>query len=1089
MNQPKLLFRAPVLTASGYGVHSRQLLKALLALDAFDIYVLAINWGHTPYLAEGPREPFVKQIRGLMGKHDEFQRAGGKYDVSIQVTIPNEFERIAPLNIGVTAGIEVDRCSPEWIQKCNDNVDVVVVPSQHSAKSLAGVSYKDDKGNMLRLTKPCLIAAEGVDTRFFNTDPIPENRYIFDAPFNFLSVGLGFDKGFGEDRKNLSTLVRWFCERFKDDPNVGLVLKCSMVGNSLLDFSTIKHKIEEQKKAAGCTVFPRIHLVHGRLTEAELANLYKHHNVKAYVTLSHGEGFGLPVLEAAACGLPILATDWSGYLDFLQIDGKKKFVPLDFELKDIPNSVHWKGVMEPGTKWANVKEEDVKTKLKKITLSYDKPKEWAMELAAKIKETHSVEKTSFDFARTILNIVNQFTNNHPKSAAASADRLRQDLKIHPGEKTLIYTMPMSAGDVYISTAVVDSLKKKFPDHKLFFATDPKYFPILKDNPNIDVAIPLAPWMTNVPFMETVFSEVYTPNLAIQTTSANWVHGGKGRLLGNEMAHQCDVDFGEYFIKCDPVELPEMAPDYIAFHPGSGKGQHEARNYLHWQEVVNNLKNLSKLPIVQIGQPDEPLYEGVIDMRGKTTYNQLATVVQNAKVLVGIDTVSMHLAAGLGTPHLAIFGSSYSTSTGPVEKKGALRVLIDTPDRYTCDKACYKYTCAVDKDHPCINEIQPRQIVAQALELLGSFRKDGAEWTAESLKTVMSQYKEFRPNLIGYTTILNGVENEFPFEESVRSMLGFCDQVVVVDGGSTDGTVEKLKAIGATADGRLTVLDHKWDWNEPGMDGMQKAFARAMAPAGPGDFLWQQDADEVVHEEDYQKIRDLLKRFPLNVDIMDLPVVELFGGSDRVRTDRHSWKWRLSRNNFRVTHGINKDARVLDEKTGKTFAKKGQSDGCEYVDIMTGEFLPHKNFYSQELENLRKSDPQAYGREMNRIFGQLPSVFHYSWASLPRKVRNFRDFWNRCWSNLYNDPAPVERFPEAKTLEGFNAVVAKLDAQGGEHGPAQTFRLERSNPAVMGDWLGKQGVLPSEPNRGHLHHDDGQPRSSRASEALAGVAAR
>lgn len=1049
MAKPKLVLRAPLLTASGYGVHSRQIFRALMASDAFDVSTIPIKWGETPYLFD-QNDTLLRSIRQLAGKYEQEQRAGVKYDVSVQVTIPNEFEKLARVNVGVTAGIEVDRVSPEWIIKANEKVDLVVVPSEHSLHTYKNVRYQAPDGQALFLKKPSFVAPEGVDTTIFNTDPVPEevsSRLKLEPDFNFLCVGLGFDRGLGEDRKNLSSLVKWFCERFKDDKTVGLVLKVGLVNNSLVDFETTRRRISELKALAGCTgPYPRVYLVHGRLSDSELAALYKHPKIKAFITLTHGEGFGLPIIEAAACGLPVVATNWSGHLDFLKIDDKNKFVPLDYSMTQIPKSVVWKGVMEEGTQWASVKEEDVKLKMKKLVLSYDKPKEWATELAGHIKENFSLEKVSYTFVTTLIQFLNDHGNSHPQTEEQFITGLKN--KFSPnGEPTLLYTMPMSAGDVLVSTGVVSSLKKKFPAHKIIFATDQKYSDLLSGNPDIDQVIQFEEWMMNVPICDRVFDEVYTPNLAIQTIHANWVRGGKGRRLAEEMAFQCSVDLGDYRVARSEFTagLPE---NFIAFHPGAGKGQWEARNYIHWQEIVENLGRISGLPVVQIGNSDEPEYKGTVDLRGKTSYSTLADVIGKAKCLVGIDSVTMHMAAVLGTPHVALFGSSYANSTGPARPKG-LSVLLETPSRYSCDKACYKYQCSVDKEHPCINEIAPKNVVSQAITILGQPVED------------MTAYKEYKPKISGYTHLLNPDEQGMPYLESIGSMLGFCDEVVVVDGGSTDGTLKKIAALG---DDRVKVIERKWDWEEPGMDGMQKAYGRAMCT---GDFLWQQDADELVHEDDYGKIREIIKRFPKDLNLLHLPVIELWGDSQTVRTDRHSWKWRLSRNDFRLTHGINKDARVVDKTTGKTFAKKGQSDGCEYVDIMTGEFIQHAGFYNAELDRLRQTFPSEYGERMNQIFGQLPSVFHYSWVDIPRKVRSFKSFWNKCWSRLYNDPAPVDRFPDVSTEEDVLRKAEELRKRGGE-GQAPTFSLARTNPASMEDWLkGKHDT------GGHLHHDEGQ----------------
>lgn len=1062
----KLLFWGPVLTASGYGEHARQLLRAILMFGPqFDVSVCGVKWGATPFLTDS--EEFTQKIRALQEKYEEEKAAGVKYDISIQVTIPNEFQKLARVNIGVTAGIEVDRVSPEWIARANETVDLVVVPSKHSAVTFGQVSYKNAEGQELKLQKPMLVVPEGFDSKYFNLNRDPSDGIGLDleADFNFLTVGLGLDKGIGEDRKNFSTLVKWFCETFAGDKRVGLVMKIGLVNNSLMDFETCKLKIQQLRQMSGCGEFPRIKLVHGRLTKEKLASLYKHPKIKAFVSLTHGEGYGLPMIEAAACGLPVLATNWSGHLDFLSLpDGKKRFVPLECDLVEIPNSCVWDKVMERGTRWANVKEDDTKTKMKKVMLSPEKPTEWAQELAQYLGKDFDEVKIGAQFVQALSQFLQQTGGDQTALAEQMGPkevkkRMHEQLKVPEGKKTLLYTMPMSAGDVFISTAVIDSLKKKYPDHLIYFGTDSKYAAILKENPNIEKVLQFDQWMMNVPFCEGVFDLVFTPNLAVQLNTSNWVRGGKGRLLGEELAAQCDVPFGEYFIKTEPEFTPTPTAKYVIFHPGSGKGQHEARNYRHWKKVIHNLrKMMPDYSIVTVGQEGDIHFEGCVDLRGKTTYNQLAMVIQNAHCVVGIDSVSMHMAAAFGVDHVAIFGSSYSTSTGPViKKKNVDSVLIDTPNRMGCEKACYKYTCVVDRESPCLNEIDPRVIVKAVLDM---------ELTEGDVTLQMQNFEDISPKIAGYTHIFNPDAHGFPFIESIKSMLGFCDEVVVVDGGSTDGSLKRIEV--EINDPRVKIHERKWDWGEPGMDGMQKAYGRAMVSVGPDDFLWQQDADEVVHEDDYVKIRKMAERFPSDVDLVHLPVVELWGGGERVRTDRHPWKWRMSKNNFRVTHGINKAARVLDEKTGKTYAKKNMSDGCEYVDIMTGEHLPHKGFYTAELDQVRQRSPESYGRTMTKIFNDLPVVFHYSWANLPRKIRNFKEFWNKCWSNLYNEAAPVDRFPDVHSDADVVQKAKELLIRGGEHGEAKTFALERSNPALMKDWLGRIGN-----DHGHLRDDQGQ----------------
>jgi ADP-heptose:LPS heptosyltransferase/glycosyltransferase involved in cell wall biosynthesis len=1037
--KPVLHFKGPVTTQSGYGVHARQLLDGLIRSKKYDIHLQALTWGNTAIL-NASQDPRIAAYENLARRYENGKAKGQKYDISIQVTIPNEFERNARLVIGVTAGIECDHVSPQWLLKANSDVDVLVVPSKHAADVFQSTAYQGSDGSVLRLNKPAIVVPEGVDTTLFNLlGPTEESKqFSFSTKFNFLHVGLGLDKPFGEDRKNIANLVRWFCERFSDDEDVGLVLKVNVVNSSKLDKDLVTKRIGEIKQVAGAKALPRIHLVHERLTDVQLAGLMRHESIKAFVSLTHGEGFGLPILEAAACGLPVIATDWSGHLDFLKKGDRKLFVSLAYKLEEIPQSAVWPGVMEHGSKWASADEVDAKEKMFKVAKSYATPKRWATELAAHVAAEFNLVKTSDRFVELTGLAFGQMVKARPQTQAEVVQSFKDEYKASaPDRRKLLLTMPMSAGDVYLATGLLGPLRHKHPDCDIFFATSPQYRQIVEGHAFIHQVIDFQPWMTDVGTCEDLFDHVYTPNLGVQMKFSNWVHRGEGRNIVDEFAVQCGVTYGNPRIELLPPPA-SMPPEYVVFNPGSGKGQWSARAYNQWKPVVDSLV-AAGVNVVQVGTIEEPFYDGCIDMRGRTPDpRMLAHVISGCMAFVGIDSFPMHLAAHVtDVPVVALFGSSYATSTGP--KKKLLHVL-ETPDRNGCDRACYQYTCKVDADNPCINNIPAQNVVAKLSGLL--FEKLGRH----------IEYVERLPMLSGYTHVLNAESQGYPYLESIVSMLGFCDEVVVVDGGSTDGTRQKLEEYKALYGDQLQIHDHEWDAEEPGMDGMQKAFARAMCS---GEFLWQQDADEVVHEQDYGKIKKMLLSFPNDVDLLHLPVVELWGNERTVRTDRHSWKWRLSRNDFRITHGIVKHARLEDPKTGRTYAKKGMSDGCEFIDVMTGEYIPHKGFYTQELEELRQTDPQAYGERMNKIFERLPAVFHYSWANLKRKVQNFKSFWDNQWNVLYQSPAEP-RFPDVVDEESLEAKVLELAARGGEHGFADVFELKRSNPEIMRPWIEEIG---------------------------------
>lgn len=313
------------------------------------------------------------------------------------------------------------------------------------------------------------------------------------------------------------------------------------------------------------------------------------------------------------------------------------------------------------------------------------------------------------------------------------------------------------------------------------------------------------------------------------------------------------------------------------------------------------------------------------------------------------------------------------------------------------------------------------------------------WTATKIFwSGVKRMMDYRPKISGYTTTFNCVKQQYPFIQCIQSMLGFCDEVCIVDGGSNDDTLQHLAAIaypglsfvdgcdldvisgiasvpgatfdfpdewrGVKKDPRLKVKIVFRDWSHPRRavyDGMQKAAARDMCT---GDFCWQMDSDEIVHEDDYEKARDITRHIPSGVDVLSLPVIEGWGSWDKIRLDVTPWKWRLSRNNPDVTHGIPIDLRAQDD-TGHLIALEG-TDGCDMVSRSTGERVPHVSFYTPDIDAARRAalggnqqSLAVYEGWFNSAVSQLPSVFHYSWIDISRKIKLYRDYWQSHWTEL------------------------------------------------------------------------------------------
>jgi glycosyltransferase involved in cell wall biosynthesis len=160
----------------------------------------------------------------------------------------------------------------------------------------------------------------------------------------------------------------------------------------------LKSVIAEARK----TPYPKVHLLHGEMSDEDVSQLYKNESVKALVTLTRGEGYGLPILEAAASGLPVIATNWSGHLDFLK---HTKFIPVDYALSTVhPSRIDGK-IFVANSKWAEPSETDFKKKIVKFRNSPTTPRDWAREGAHKIRDLYSFESIKKEYDKLFEQLI------------------------------------------------------------------------------------------------------------------------------------------------------------------------------------------------------------------------------------------------------------------------------------------------------------------------------------------------------------------------------------------------------------------------------------------------------------------------------------------------------------------------------------------------------------------------------------------------------------------------------------------------------------------------------------------------------------
>ena len=430
--KPMILVTAPVTTRSGYGNHARDICRALIESNKYDVRIHAVRWGNTPPNALEKNNSVHHEIKARILKEPTLDR---QPDLHIHIVIPNEFQPIGKKNIGITAGIEASIPPADWVEGCN-RMDMTIFTSEFSQKGFVEVTYDkmDNNSNkviaQLKLEKPSEVLFEGADPEIYKetkimSDDLKKQFLNIKEDFCFLFVGHWLQGKMGEDRKDVGMMLKVFLETFKNQKNApALIMKTSSAGFSIMDRNDIKTKIDMVRKSIDYQTLPNIYLLHGDLTDEEMNQMYNHPKVKSHLTFTHGEGFGRPLLEASFSGKPIVAPISTGQADFLD---KDYTVELPHYMTKIPQSAFPKEYYNSESVWSTVNYGVSSQIMKDVFKNYNRYEIRGKKQMLINKEHFTHEKMS----EKLITIVDNHIKDVPQEVSLKLPKLvkKSDVKI------------------------------------------------------------------------------------------------------------------------------------------------------------------------------------------------------------------------------------------------------------------------------------------------------------------------------------------------------------------------------------------------------------------------------------------------------------------------------------------------------------------------------------------------------------------------------------------------------------------------------------------------------------------------------------